>query len=74
MASSNEFFTGNDKGPTIEEYINEYKRLFIHNWKWWVVQKFRDEAATWWGLRNKTKCYNLPDKAFEKFKAFKALV
>lgn len=66
MGSSKEFFTGNDKGPTIEEHINEYKRLFRHNWKWVALAKFEDEAATWWGLLNQKKCFNLPDEEFEK--------
>jgi len=31
------------------------------------VQLLRDDAATWWGLLNQKKCYNLPDEEFEKF-------
>ena len=59
-------FTGKDNGPTIEEYIKKQKSLWKNNWKWWVLELFREEAATWWGLLNKTKCYNLPDEKFEK--------
>jgi len=66
MASSKEFFIGNDKGPTIEEYINEYKRLFIHNLKWVALVNFEYEAATWWGLLNQKNCFNPPEEEFEK--------
>jgi len=59
-------FKGKDNGPTIEEYIKKQKWLWDNNWKWWVVQNFTDEAATWWGLLNQKKCSNLPNEEFEK--------
>jgi len=61
------YFTGKDDGPTIEEFIKQHKCVWKNSWKWWAVEDFKDEAATWWGLLNQTKCYNLPHEEFEKF-------
>ena len=31
-----------------------------------ALAKFEDEAATWWGLLNQKKCFNLPNEEFEE--------
>ena len=61
------YFTGKDNGPTIEKHIKIQKSLWPEHWKFWVVTKFKDEAAIWWKLLNQKKCSNLPDEEFEKF-------
>ena len=59
-------FTGKDNDITIEKFIKNQKSVWGKNWKFLVVDQFKDEATTWWELLNKKKLYNLLDEEFEK--------
>ena len=66
MASSKNFFTGNDKSPTIEEFIKRQKSLWPKHWKC-LWHLFKDETAIWWRSVDSKKLLSLIDEEFEKF-------
>ena len=66
MAYSIFFFTGNNNGPTIEEFIKIQKSLWQKHWKCFIVANFKDEAVTWWESPDRQKHLSLPNEEFEK--------
>ena len=41
------YFTGNNDGPSIEEYIKYYKKTFLSSWKFAIWANLRGNALLW---------------------------
>lgn len=65
MASSKEFFTGNDKGSTIEEFIEYQKSRCKFFWVSHLLFNLKDEAAKWWDSLDDS-VVQLPHEKLEK--------
>jgi len=60
------YFTGNDDGVSIEEYIKHIKLQWEEQWRTWVIWNLQDKASIWWHLLNHDKMKTLSDEKFEQ--------
>ena len=59
-------FTGNDDGPSIEEFILFLKEQYSNMWRPWLCFCIQDDAWRWWESLNKDKLWALSDEDYEK--------
>ena len=60
-------FTGNDDGPTIEEFIAFLKEQYSNIWRIGICLCLQDDACRWWESLNKDKFWTLLDEDYETF-------
>lgn len=61
------FFTGQDDGPSIEEFLTSHKKQYTNLWRIGISLCFQDDARRWWEFLNHDKIMTLSDKDYEKF-------
>jgi len=63
---SKRFFTGNDVGFSIEEFLKDLKARVSNNWRFWIEFYLKDEAMVWYNSLDYSKMKALSDEDFEK--------
>jgi hypothetical protein len=59
------YFTGNDDGPSIEEYIQNQNSSWKEQWKICLHDGFKEYACIWWNSFNYNELMTLSNETYE---------